>query len=683
MIISRTSRFALEFTTRATIDGPYRCGRCGQLTWWNVADICPGWRCSGTLTECDATDLKADHYANLYRRLRPIALSAQEHTAQWTAPEASRVQDQFVRGDINLLSCSTTFEMGVDVGDIQAVLLRNVPPAVANYVQRAGRAGRRTDSAALVMTFAQSRNHDRNYFDHPTTMIDGHIPTPQVTTRNLRIARRHCHSVAFAEFLRHLVREGAMPPKTVGEFISEPPDGLSYADSFAAWLRTKPVSLHDALTRLLPDDVADSLGVHSWDWVDALFDASDDDPTAGWFTRGVGDITDELAELKEMEREASKAEKHALAGSLQRTAKALASQQLIGFLATKNVLPKYGFPVDVVSLDLHRSPDAAAKQIDLARDLSQALVDYSPGSTVTAAKTIWQSDGVVLKPAHELPKYQFHRCEACQTFYRGLIEAPDACPRCQSTKFDLSGVFTVPMYGFIGSKKENASDRRPNRVTGKETYYTSIQADEFVDVTPNTLGYRTSREGRVTVVTTTTFMVCQWCGLGMPVHHAPRRTKTSQPKPHKRPDRPGATCTGMTTATRFGYEYITDVVEVRMYPTNTDAMSSVLAAMLASVDAVGIPSGELGGTSFSLGGMANDAIVLFDTVAGGAGHALRAAGRLPDLLRAAYAKAADCSCAETTSCYSCLRSYQNDFIHEELKRGLAAEQLKAVIDRLK
>ena len=125
-------------------------------------------------------------------------MAVQEHTAQWTASEASRIQDNFTRGAVNVLSCSTTFELGVDVGEVEAVLLRNVPPLPANYIQRAGRAGRRTDSAALAVTFAQRRSHDLTFFADPLPLVDGKIAPPSIMIENPAIVRRHVHSVAFA-----------------------------------------------------------------------------------------------------------------------------------------------------------------------------------------------------------------------------------------------------------------------------------------------------------------------------------------------------------------------------------------------------------------------------------------------------------------------------------------------------
>src|SRR5207342_39753 len=115
-------------------------------------------------------------------------------TAQWKASKASSLQDEFVRGEVNVLSCSTTFELGVDVGEVVAVLMRNVPPSPANYVQRAGRAGRRARSPALVVTFAQRRSHDLHFFDEPFAMIDGNVAAPILEIENPHIVRRHLNA---------------------------------------------------------------------------------------------------------------------------------------------------------------------------------------------------------------------------------------------------------------------------------------------------------------------------------------------------------------------------------------------------------------------------------------------------------------------------------------------------------
>ena len=140
----------------------YQCTTCRRTSPFSVRGICPAIGCSGTLEAFAAPDLAADrdHYRSVYRSMRAVPLAAQEHTAQWSSIKAASIQQEFIRGQINALSCSTTFELGVDVGELQAVMLRNMPPSTANYVQRAGRAGRRAGAAALVVTYANRRSHD-------------------------------------------------------------------------------------------------------------------------------------------------------------------------------------------------------------------------------------------------------------------------------------------------------------------------------------------------------------------------------------------------------------------------------------------------------------------------------------------------------------------------------------------
>ena len=174
----------------------YQCSRCKSLTTVDLKGICQNYQCDGVLKPVDfrSDTWQENHYRRLYQSITPIPLSAEEHTAQWAADSALEKQQNFVNGEINVLSCSTTFELGVDVGELQAVLMRNMPPSTANYVQRAGRAGRRTDSAAFSMTFAQRRSHDLSYYSRPEKMVAGLIRPPMFSLENDKIIRRHVHS---------------------------------------------------------------------------------------------------------------------------------------------------------------------------------------------------------------------------------------------------------------------------------------------------------------------------------------------------------------------------------------------------------------------------------------------------------------------------------------------------------
>ena len=127
----------------------------------------------------------------------PMALIAAEHTAQVNTAQADEIfskaeeheilfQDVDLgpgdtgqeRPAIDVLSCTTTMEVGIDIGALSGVSLRNMPPARANYQQRAGRAGRRGNSVATVTAFGSADSHDEHYFEHPDQMIRGSSRCP-------------------------------------------------------------------------------------------------------------------------------------------------------------------------------------------------------------------------------------------------------------------------------------------------------------------------------------------------------------------------------------------------------------------------------------------------------------------------------------------------------------------------
>ena len=127
---------------------------------------------------------------------------AREHTAQLSSKTAGEYQKDFEEGKINVLSCSTTFEMGVDVGELEATFQRNVPPETANYIQRAGRAGRRTSSAAFSVTFSRRTSHDMTFYHDPAQIIAGKIKPPILEIDNEKIAERHLNSIIISWFFK-------------------------------------------------------------------------------------------------------------------------------------------------------------------------------------------------------------------------------------------------------------------------------------------------------------------------------------------------------------------------------------------------------------------------------------------------------------------------------------------------
>ena len=149
---------------------------------------------------------------------------------------------------------------------------------------------------------------------------------------------------------------------------------------------------------------------------EALAWPTEQEPTWGWLERASREIESEVGILDELIEEAAKDRKYGRAGYLEGVKRSMSSRQLIPFLASRNVLPKYGFPVDVVELNLARTGDPVASRIELARDLKMAIVDYAPGAVTVAGKKLWQSKGLVSRSDQNWPEYGWAVCDSCGHF---------------------------------------------------------------------------------------------------------------------------------------------------------------------------------------------------------------------------------------------------------------------------
>jgi hypothetical protein len=176
-----------------------RCEVCSvPLSGAYLQAPCP--RCHGTAMAWP--DAAVEQHRTIRRLRSPtfVPLHAEEHTAQ--VPNAKRVEieEKFKAppsdSTLNLLASSPTMEMGIDIGGLDAVVLRNVPPRPDNYAQRGGRAGRRT-RVGLVVGYARSTPHDQYFYDHPEEMISGEIPAPSLSLSNRDVILRHLSAIAF------------------------------------------------------------------------------------------------------------------------------------------------------------------------------------------------------------------------------------------------------------------------------------------------------------------------------------------------------------------------------------------------------------------------------------------------------------------------------------------------------
>ncbi|MFF3686208.1 DEAD/DEAH box helicase [Streptomyces sp. NPDC002187] len=220
---------------------------------------------SGSFGASRARDYRDDYYRRLYLTGGTFRVVTAEHTGMLTRPEREQVERTFRSGthytDPNVLSCTPTLELGIDIGDLSAVLLGSLPKGPANYVQRAGRAGRRTGNA-LVVAFGGRRARDLYYLEDPREMIAGEIVPPGCYLSAVEILRRQ-----YTAHLLDLAARGALTTAD-GERLMPVPRLVSALFGATGWCQdladaavTHGARLVEEFLSLFPSSDSDTEGV--------------------------------------------------------------------------------------------------------------------------------------------------------------------------------------------------------------------------------------------------------------------------------------------------------------------------------------------------------------------------------------------------------------------------------------
>ncbi|WP_018274880.1 DEAD/DEAH box helicase [Teredinibacter turnerae] len=403
-----------------------------------------------------------------------------EHSAQQSPDRLQTYEDLFKRGRKNVLNCSTTMEMGVDIGGIAAVVMNNVPPHPANYLQRAGRAGRSQESRALGFTLCKGNPHDMQVFDDPEWAFKTKIPAPNVEFSSEKLVQRHVNSLLLARFLNDVIGHTEKEKINLSlEWFYFPLDG-SIANRFVAWLDELPNIYHMFVRKLIRGTELEKYPVQGLSQIAAN---KISDLTKEWYGE-YNYIEDELSTLEE-----ESAYKH----KLQMERSRLCREYLLRSLATKGFLPGYGFPTDVVSIDTYNAADYRNRRNlkkdnnddrednsafiggKPSRNLAVAIREYAPGTDIAIDGRVFRSAGIALNwqkvhqpDAIEEQKFDLAwRCEKCgQTGYEENLQSKQnenlLCtnPSCASSIPDNDDCrrkvirptgFTVDFYGEVSN----------------------------------------------------------------------------------------------------------------------------------------------------------------------------------------------------------------------------------------
>ena len=418
----------------------YQCSRSGKLWPRNTLGCAPVKGCNGNLVKVSFSQLDADvrygRQRNEYKSsgIFRLGIWGEEHSAQLSAKENRRLQDLFKIGVRNILSSTTTMELGIDIGGLNAVLMTNIPPGKANYLQRAGRAGRRSDGSSAVITFSRPRPFDREVFLKFDNYLGKTLRKPVVFLDRKRVVLRHIQAFLLGEFFRKIYpsgkKVGAMSAySSMGYFCGvkkpqkwdksenkkpaaqyEPIKESPSKQSAPWWKPEQDGSLDGEFTNFISwmkdweaDDIEKSIKDLSKetaltnsleDWNSFLSDILDNfkDAISRWRIE-----YDEL--LKTWLEIEDKKENRPLANALYYQLRSMHDTTVIESLSDRQFLPGYGFPVGLQNLKVI-VPDEDGKNartedsFRLQRASIVALGEYVPDSRLLAGGKVITSHGL-------------------------------------------------------------------------------------------------------------------------------------------------------------------------------------------------------------------------------------------------------------------------------------------------
>lgn len=623
----------------------------------------------------------------------PYPFKASEHTAQINSTEARNeerwFQDIFHEGQnpndhrVDGLSVTTTMEMGIDIGSLLFVGLRNVPPTIANYQQRAGRAGRRGSALATVFTFAQPRSHDQYYFTKPKEIVSDPPRVPSFHYANSVIARRHFRSLVLQSFFSEV---------DFGE-----------AQLFNIWGTTRNyLDQHfDQRLRRFIQNNTNALISRGREITSPVLHAQ----LNTWLNELAGEI---LAFCERRDQD----------------------DQLFGSLLNSGLLPKYAFPVDVVSFTIPNDNGRNANEESsdtLQRDLKIAISEYAPGAEITrqSDQRTWKYTSVgIHDPFEKHPNYVSEgiiiECSNCQhvAVMEGQnILAPANCPICNSDN--------LRVMNFIRPKGFTVDGALPNG--GREPYNSQdgVERGTAVSSAKLLMGENSLRSehreqwfgnrlnslvniGNLLIVnkgvdrTDPGFHICSGCGRELDPLSPDRHRRPADVPPNfgfRQGPKKGYLCPVVPPYTNsklvLSHTFYSEVLLLSVnLPANLDApvtessglalwysfgtLISMAAARTLQIDASEIKVGVRAlnfGNNRILG-----EVFIYDDVPGGAGYARAIRNNLEEIFRNAHDMASACVNPECSgACYQCMLDYRNQSLHNLLNRELGLSILNYIL----
>jgi len=654
---------------------------------------------------------------------------AAEHSAQQPGWRLREYEKEFRQGLINVLNCSTTMEMGVDIGSISTVAMTNVPPSLASYRQRVGRAGRSGQAMSLGFTLCKDRPLDAAAFRNPIAMLGRTMHAPSVRLDSAVIVQRHVNALLLGEFLR--TRGDELQRLTAGPFFgcvraedTEPRDTCP-SNAFVDWA-VRPTTREDIegpLNTLLARTCHEGRIERAIEAACGSMKSCE----AG-FRQVWRPLNLDASDLEQAARKAIELQQRRLEHTF-----------LLAELAARGFLPAYGFPTDVVEFDnsgiktaSRPGPggDAAPQEVQPedgatrfaprslpSRSLDLAIRDYAPGTEVVLDGLVYRSAGVSLAWNRPVSKEGIENIEALGCMWRCLVCGaagtavlnPEHCPSCNTEQAPHAIKILKPA-GFTCDPYDPPHDEVEQiEYVPPSSPLVSAGDGPWISLHDAAVGrFRKSYSGKVIYYTLGAhgygYAVCLQCGRAEPEEsdnvNAPMPQRMVGHRALRARRRGGESrCEGASRTfsiqrrLALAHEISTDVFELQLFdiPESEEGRAIALPIGFALREALarwwGIEINEIGLTvaqNRRTDGTKTWSIILYDRASGGAGFAPTAAEAIDTLLQDT-AKILDCSNGSScqSGCPDCILTRDAEMHSHRIDRQAALVFLRTkVLSRL-
>jgi len=451
----------------------YYCQDCGIFQFETISNCCVAFRCRGNIRELSSEDQKKlneqNHYIYTFRQGKALTTRAREHTASLSTELRQNIEQEFSEKKVNLLSCTTTMEMGVDLGELEAIACLNIPPGISNYQQRTGRAGRRAQAAPFCVTIARNSQYDQAVYKDFKSYLEQPAPIPNIHLANAQLFQRHQNSVILSAFLRHRIRDLSTNAPGFGDLFGDKfgdEEYRAFRDDMFHWIEEsegiKALEEAEKLGTMLPPNIKDQIALRG-------------KAVQSYFTKQMEVFATEVRERWELytekREEYMKNDQPKPANYWDKLRSKYMKQFLVNQLSLHGMIPTYSFPVHSLTLEVigeigGKHDFSREKDVSLNRDAILGISEYAPGAEVVANGRIWTSEGLASYPRMFMPTRYYTACPECQHVDVGedKEDVPKLCSCCGSIERRQKRSFIEPR-GFVTAyKNRKGKDPSLNRI---------------------------------------------------------------------------------------------------------------------------------------------------------------------------------------------------------------------------